>query len=639
MDWDACGQLYSQDGEKYMEDGVKCIDYVDYWPDVIEEDAVNEKYCKKVLRKLIKKADHELEELEGDLFILQTQLEWAENNKYDEWFDTCYKGLKENIQRLELSICSLKDVRHGDTDDNHTEVLREPVMRVHEVIKALLSKELQNKHEQMGQPADSISEEVRSDQQPAGVFPGDLRLSELPADILSRDSRSDEQPTKIVSERLRMDTLSHSSGPSDSTTAETEKAKSKFTSFTESSLCLKPILDVSAAVNIQEFGDTVTSGTTSIISSPMVPGHIDENEIQPLNGQELVISVTEKTLSLMPSLELQRQEKNKAKSEPNAISSKTSFVLSNPSINSKGEVALKPQSIAQSNRSGTQKSGLTVTENRKRSTSNWNLKGTKKHMQNHVNGRCMPVSLGHNSTSDMSSSNSSLMLQEQMDKHVMQVKTEPLTSVTYEPVHLLPSSAMQRKVRIKSEIHVVEEPKSITGVSVHRDSSLNSQRKISQSVESKAQLFQSGTERSDAALLTGSMTGSASSSKSRWAQKRKQDQVEGQKSYRRSAPQKVLDDASLNSYLTSREKQKSRIIQKEGERVKMPMVGSNESPSLPEPTTYDGLIKLKLRELQKFGMSLGLRGWKEYRKEALIHKILEAKKPDAQMCIGTSISR
>ncbi|RZC82974.1 hypothetical protein C5167_045763 [Papaver somniferum] len=616
MDWGICGQLYSQDGKKYMEDGVKCIDYVDYWPDVIEEDAVNEKYCKKVLRKLIKKADHELEE---DLFILQTRLEWAEKNKHDEWFDTCYKGLKENIQKLELSICSLKDVGHGDIDDNHTKVLREPARRVHEVIKALLSKELQNKHEQMGQPADSIPEEVRSDQQPAGIFSEDLRSSELPADILSRDLGSDEQPSKIVTEDLRTDTLSHSSGLSDSTTAETEKAKSKFTSFTESSLCLKPNPDVSAAVNIQDFGDTVTSGTTSIISSLTVPGHMNENAIQPLkcHGQEPMISVIEKTLSLVPSLELlQRQEKNMA--------SKSSFVLSNPSVNSKGEAALKPESIAQSNRSGTQKSGLTVTENRKRSTSYWNSKGTKKHMQNHVNGRCMPVSLRHNSTSDISSSNSSLMLQEQMDKQVMQFNTEPLTSVTYEPVPLLPSSAIQRKVRIKSEIHVVEEPKSITGVSVHRDSSLNSQRKISQSVESKAQLFPLGTEKSVAAL-TGSMTGSASSSKSRGTQKRKQDQVEGQKSYRRS--------------LTSREKQKSRVIQKDGERVKMPMVASNEPLSLPEPTTYNDLNNLKLKQWQKHGMSLGLRGWKDYRKEALIHKILEAKKPDAQMCIGTSMSR
>ncbi|KAI3905614.1 hypothetical protein MKX01_036523 [Papaver californicum] len=625
MDWGFCGQLYSQDGKKYMEDGVKCIDYVDYWPDVIEEDGVNEKYCKKVLRKLIQKADHELEELEGDLFILQTQLEWADKNKYDEWFDTCYKGLKENIQMLELSICSLKDVRRGDIDDGRSKVLREPVRRVHEVIKTLLSNELQNKHEQ---PADSISEEVRSDQQPAGVFSEDLRLSELPVDIISRGLRSDEQPTKIISENLRTNTSSHSSGPSDSTTGETEKAKSNFTSFTESSLYLKPNSDVSAAVNIQAFGDMVTSGTTSIILSPMVPGHMDENAIQPLkfHGQELVISVSEKALSSIPSLELpQRQEKNKTKSEPSVISSKSSFALSNPSINSKGEVAMKPERIAQSNRSGTQKSSPTVTENKMRSTPYWNSKGTKKHMQNQLNGRCMPVSLGQNSTSDMSSSNSSLMLQKQMDKHVMQLNTsEPSTSVTFEPVHLLPSSAMQRKVRIKSEIHVVEEPKSITGVLVHRDLSLNSQRKISQSVESKAQLFLLGTEKSGAAL-TGSMIGSASSSKSRGTQKRKQDQVESQKSYRRIAPQTFLDDARLKSYLTSREKHKSRIIQKNGERVKMSMVASNESLSLPEPTTYDGLNKLTLKQLQKHAISLGLRGCKDCRKEALIYKILEAK--------------
>ncbi|KAI3935298.1 hypothetical protein MKX01_013495 [Papaver californicum] len=589
MDWGICGQLYSQEGKKYMEDGLKCIDYIDHWPDVIEEDAVNEKYCKKVLRKLIKKADHELEELEGDLFILQTQQEWADKNKYDEWFDTCFKGLQENIQRLGLSICGLKDVRHGDIGDGHSKVLREPVRRVHEVIKALLSKELQNKHEQMGQPADSISEEVRSDQQPAGIFSEDLRLSELPADILSRDLRSDEQPTKIISENLRMNTLSHSSGPSDSTTVETEKAKSKFTYFTESSLCLKPNSDVSAAVNIQDFGDTVTSGTTSIILFPMVPGHMDENAIQPLKFM---------ALSSIPSLELQqRQEMNKTKSEPSVISSKSSFILSNPSINSKGEVPLKPKIIAQSNPSGTQKSSPTATENRMRSTPEWMKYAT--------------VSHGHNSTGDMSSSNSPLMLQKQMDKHVMQLNTsEPLTSVTFEPIQVLPSSAMQRKVRIKSEIHVVEEPKSITGVLVHRNSSFNSQRKISQSVESKAQLFLLGTEKSGAAL-TGSMINSASSSKSRGTQKRKQDQ----------------------------EKHKSRIIQKDGERVKMPMVASNESLSLPEPTTYDGLNKVTIKQLQKHGISLGLRGCKDCRKEALIHKILEAKKLDAQLCTGTSISR
>ncbi|MCL7046517.1 hypothetical protein MKW94_003690 [Papaver nudicaule] len=648
MDWDICGPLYSEDGKKYMEDGLKCIDYIDYWPDVIEEDAVNEKCCKEVLRKLIQKADNEIEELEGDLFMLQSQIEWADKNKYDEWFDICYKGLKENVQRLESSIFSLKDGQHED--DVHSKMHREPVRKIDEIIKALLSKESQDKHEQMGQPADSIpeevismgqpgdnvSEEVRSDQQCAEFLSKDLRPNEQAADILSRDLRSDEQPTEVTSEE-RPGTLIHSTGPSDSTTAETERVKSKFTSFTELSLCSKPNSDVSTAVDRQDSGDTITPCTSSIISSPMVPEHVDENGIQPLkfHGQELVelvIPVTQKAPSLIPSLELQQQQE-KVKSEPSAISSKALRVSSNSSLIPKQEVAITPEIIVQSKQLGTQKTSATVTENRKGSIPYRSSKGTKKHKQNLVNGQHMPVSLGHNSTNDRSSSNSSLMLQKQMDKPVMQLSaSKPLTSFTFEPFHLLPSSVMQGKARIKSEIHIVEEPESIAGVSVRRDSYLDSQRKIAQSVESKTQLFPLGSEKSGAAL-TGNMVSSASSSKSRGTQKRKQDQVEGRNFYKRSAPRTVSDDASLNSYVKSREKHKSRIIQNDGERVRTPMIASSESLSLPEPITYDGLNKLKVTELYKFARSLGLKGLKDCKKEALMQKILEARRRMLPDCV------
>ncbi|XP_026437282.1 uncharacterized protein LOC113335453 [Papaver somniferum] len=178
-----------------------------------------------------------------------------------------------------------------------------------------------------------------------------------------------------------------------------------------------------------------------------------------VHGQEPVISVTENALCLVPSLELQqRPDKNKAKSEPSAIFSKSVLVPSNSSVNSKGEVAQKP------------------------------------------------------------------------------------------------------------ETHVVQEPKSTIGVSVHRDSSLNSQRKISQSVNGKAQLFPLGTETSGASL-TGSMIGSASLSESREIQKQKQDQV--------------------------------------GKRVKM---SSNELLNLQVPLTYDGLNRLSATQLYKIRLSLRLRG-------------------------------
>lgn len=113
--------------------------------DVIEEDALNEKSCIQVLKILITKADTEIDELEQDLVSLQSQLAWAE---HEEWPELCCNALTEKINCLDISIRNLKN-----TDENDIEVQllmhREPVERVHEIVRALLRSYIQEKDEQV----------------------------------------------------------------------------------------------------------------------------------------------------------------------------------------------------------------------------------------------------------------------------------------------------------------------------------------------------------------------------------------------------------------------------------------------------------------------------------------------------------
>lgn len=119
---------------------------------MIEEEALNQKYCTEVLRRLISKADSDIEELEEELLLFETQLEWAKQNKCTDVFEICCNDLGERINFLEASICSLKSKNNHDDGSNiaaKSQITTEPVEKVFEIIKSLLSNGIQDKNEQV----------------------------------------------------------------------------------------------------------------------------------------------------------------------------------------------------------------------------------------------------------------------------------------------------------------------------------------------------------------------------------------------------------------------------------------------------------------------------------------------------------
>ncbi|KAJ8534197.1 hypothetical protein K7X08_007521 [Anisodus acutangulus] len=70
-------------------------------PDVIEEDALNEKSCVQVLNILIKKADSEIAELEDDILMLQRQLACEDDMRFAE--------LNKKIVNLDNMLRTLKE--------------------------------------------------------------------------------------------------------------------------------------------------------------------------------------------------------------------------------------------------------------------------------------------------------------------------------------------------------------------------------------------------------------------------------------------------------------------------------------------------------------------------------------------------
>ncbi|OMO51075.1 hypothetical protein CCACVL1_30030 [Corchorus capsularis] len=132
--------------------GWQCDFYFGYGFDVIEENAMNEKSCIQVLSILIKKADTEIDELEKDLVMLQSELAWAE---HEEWSDKCCNALRAKIDGLEISIRKLRNKDENDIEvflSTHTE----PAEKLHEIIKALLKSFCHEKDKQNEQPHDVV---------------------------------------------------------------------------------------------------------------------------------------------------------------------------------------------------------------------------------------------------------------------------------------------------------------------------------------------------------------------------------------------------------------------------------------------------------------------------------------------------
>lgn len=94
---------------------------------------------------MIAKADTEIEELEKDLVILQSELAWAESR---EWSEICSTSLREKINCLDISIQSLKNENEHDINV-HLLMHRKPAERIHEIIKVLLRRHCLEKDEQV----------------------------------------------------------------------------------------------------------------------------------------------------------------------------------------------------------------------------------------------------------------------------------------------------------------------------------------------------------------------------------------------------------------------------------------------------------------------------------------------------------
>ncbi|XP_034920124.1 uncharacterized protein [Populus alba] len=129
MDWDLWGPPNDIVAEESGFDNPQR----DFSFDVIEEEALNEKYRVRVLRILIKKADTEILELEQDLLSSQTELAWVEN---EDWPDACCNALREKIDFLDISI---KYLRNKDKNDIEVRLLMytQPVETLDEILKAL----------------------------------------------------------------------------------------------------------------------------------------------------------------------------------------------------------------------------------------------------------------------------------------------------------------------------------------------------------------------------------------------------------------------------------------------------------------------------------------------------------------------
>ncbi|KAK9291081.1 hypothetical protein L1049_009268 [Liquidambar formosana] len=154
LDWDLWGPSNYQVPEiSYCTPhGCQCGFYFD----VLEETAKNEKACVHLLRILMTEADTEIDELEKDLVVLQSQLAWVE---YEDWSEKCCTALTEKIDCLNISISSLRNENEHDINV-HLLVHREPAERIHEIVKALLKNYCKEKDEQ---PLDVIIKESAAD--------------------------------------------------------------------------------------------------------------------------------------------------------------------------------------------------------------------------------------------------------------------------------------------------------------------------------------------------------------------------------------------------------------------------------------------------------------------------------------------
>nr|GMC84301.1 uncharacterized protein LOC109159042 isoform X2 [Ipomoea batatas] len=114
-------------------------------PDVIEEDALNEKSCIQVLKVLIAKADTEILEIEEEKVMLQSELALAD----EKWHAMCFTTLIQKITCLDKLIQDLKNANvNGVLHLGNEQMHPKPAERIHEVLSALLQDHFSQSDEQ-----------------------------------------------------------------------------------------------------------------------------------------------------------------------------------------------------------------------------------------------------------------------------------------------------------------------------------------------------------------------------------------------------------------------------------------------------------------------------------------------------------
>uniref|UniRef100_A0A0A0KY13 Uncharacterized protein n=2 Tax=Cucumis sativus TaxID=3659 RepID=A0A0A0KY13_CUCSA len=117
-----------------LESGWQADFYFGNGKDVIEENAMNEKYCVQVLKILIRKADADIDDLEENLLLLQCNLAWTESRNQ---FEACCTALREKIDVLDHSMKSLRQSDKINTNDQSS-LHRQQAEKLYEILKPFL---------------------------------------------------------------------------------------------------------------------------------------------------------------------------------------------------------------------------------------------------------------------------------------------------------------------------------------------------------------------------------------------------------------------------------------------------------------------------------------------------------------------
>ncbi|XP_027350816.1 uncharacterized protein LOC113861911 [Abrus precatorius] len=298
MAWDlwssSCDQAASGGGNYSQHNVWQCDFYFGCGHDAIEEDALNEESCVRVLRILITKADSEIEELEKDLLSLQNELAWAEHEK---WPDICCSALIERINRLDVAVSTLKNYHAGDAEMQL--LLRgEPAETLHEIVKALRRDHCQDTLGQLRMRRERVKSPVETGCKHDIIIQRDtllinkrLNCTHLDMSILNpfggvtehdldKDSSSIDSNIIIKEEAKEFCGTSENSGSSELLSELHEKRSDNpkmIEEFHEESLARSPDLgaiscapDQSDGVELSETSDNILNGNEEITRSQLI---------------------------------------------------------------------------------------------------------------------------------------------------------------------------------------------------------------------------------------------------------------------------------------------------------------------------------------------------------------------------------